>query len=44
MEEYDDPTWIEEADLNSGAMLQEFDRDRVSRNRFEVMQSHEEEA
>ena len=40
--EYDDPTWIDEADLNCGAMLQDFDRDRVSRNRFEVMQSHEE--
>ena len=41
--EYSDPTWIDEADLNCGAMLQEFDRDRVSRNRFEVMQSHEDE-
>uniref|UniRef100_A0AAV1UK42 Chromo domain-containing protein n=1 Tax=Peronospora matthiolae TaxID=2874970 RepID=A0AAV1UK42_9STRA len=42
--EYDDPTWIDEADLNCGALLQDFDRDRVSRNRFEAMQSHEEEA
>ena len=36
-----DPTWIDEEDLNCGALLQEFDRDRVSKNRFEVMQSHE---
>ena len=41
---YSDPTWIDEADLNCGAMLQEFDRDQVSKIRFEVMQSHEEEA
>ena len=33
--------WIDEVDLNCGALLQEFDRDRVSKNRFEVMQSHE---
>ena len=32
-----------EADLNCGAIMQDFDRDRVSRNRFEVMKSHEEE-
>jgi hypothetical protein len=37
-----DPTWIDEVDLNCGALLQEFDRDQVSKNRFEVMQSHEE--
>ena len=42
--EYSDPTWIDEAILNCGAMLQEFDRDQVSKNRFEVMQSHKEEA
>ena len=36
-----DPTWVDEEDLNCGALLQEFDRDRVSKNRFEVMQSHE---
>ena len=40
---YIDPTWIDEADRNCGAMFQEFDRDGVSRNRFEVMQSHEED-
>ena len=39
---YSDLTWIDEADRNCGAVLQEFDRNRVSRNRFEVMQSHEE--
>ena len=36
-----DPTWIDEVDLRCWALLQEFDRDRVSKNRFEVMQSHE---
>ena len=40
--EYSEPTWVDEVDLNCGAMLQEFDRDRMNRNRFEVMQSHEE--
>ena len=35
-----DPTWIDEVDLNCEALLQEFDRDRVSKNRSEVMQSH----
>ena len=40
---HDDPTWIDEADLNCGALLQDFERNRVSQNRFEVMQSHEEE-
>ena len=36
-----DPTWIDEVDLNCGALLQGFDSDQVSKNRFEVMQSHE---
>ena len=36
-----DPTWIDEVDLNCGALPQMFDRDRVSKNRFEVMQSPE---
>ena len=36
-----DPTLIDEEDLNCGALLQEFDRDRVSENRVKVMQSHE---
>ncbi|WP_369333609.1 chromo domain-containing protein [Corallococcus praedator] len=39
---YDDPEWIDECDLNCGALLREFERDRVRRNRFEVMQTHEE--
>ena len=37
-----DPSWLEEVDLNCGALIQERDRDRVQKNRFEVMQSHEE--
>ncbi|OWY92494.1 hypothetical protein PHMEG_00038479 [Phytophthora megakarya] len=39
---YEDPTWIDEADLNCGALLYEFLRDRASRNRSGVIQSHEE--
>ncbi|OWY98179.1 LOW QUALITY PROTEIN: reverse transcriptase [Phytophthora megakarya] len=39
---YEDPTWVDEADLNCGALLYEFLRDRTNRNRFGVMQSHEE--
>ncbi|OWZ11408.1 reverse transcriptase [Phytophthora megakarya] len=39
---YEDPTWIDEADLNYGAILHEFLRDRANQNRFGVMQSHEE--
>ncbi|POM64370.1 Reverse transcriptase [Phytophthora palmivora] len=39
---YDDPTWVDEADLNCGALLHEFLRDRTNHNRFGVMQSHEE--
>ena len=41
---YSDPSWIDEADSNCGAMLEDFERNRISRNRFEVMQSHEEES
>uniref|UniRef100_H3H8G3 Integrase catalytic domain-containing protein n=1 Tax=Phytophthora ramorum TaxID=164328 RepID=H3H8G3_PHYRM len=41
---YDDPTWVDEADLNCGAMLRDFERGLASRNKFEVMQSHEGEA
>ena len=36
-----DLSCVDEADLSCGAILQEFERDRVSRHRFEVMQSHE---
>ncbi|OWZ01378.1 hypothetical protein PHMEG_00027247, partial [Phytophthora megakarya] len=39
---YEDPTWIDEAYLNCGALLYDFLRDRTNRNRFGVMQSHEE--
>ncbi|POM76148.1 Reverse transcriptase [Phytophthora palmivora] len=39
---YDEPTWVDEADLNCGALLHDYLRDRTNRNRFKVMQSHEE--
>ncbi|OWZ09714.1 hypothetical protein PHMEG_00017544 [Phytophthora megakarya] len=39
---YEDPTWVDEADPNCGALLYAFLRDRSNRNRFGVMQSHEE--
>ncbi|OWY95160.1 hypothetical protein PHMEG_00034910 [Phytophthora megakarya] len=39
---YEDPTWVDEADLNCDALLYEFLRDRANRNRFGVMQSQEE--
>ena len=39
---YGDLSWVNEADLSCGALIQEWDRDRVRKNRFEVMQSHEE--
>ncbi|POM59969.1 LOW QUALITY PROTEIN: reverse transcriptase [Phytophthora palmivora] len=39
---YDEPTWVNEADLNCGALLYDYLRDRTNRNQFEVMQSHEE--
>ncbi|OWY94422.1 reverse transcriptase [Phytophthora megakarya] len=39
---YKDPTWVDEVDLNCGALLYEFLRDRTNRNRFGVIQSHEE--
>ena len=40
---HEEPTWVDEVDLNCGALLQDFERDRARQNRFEVMQSHEEE-
>ncbi|GMF51100.1 unnamed protein product [Phytophthora fragariaefolia] len=40
---YVEPSWLDEADLNCGALLHEFLRDRASRNRFSAVQSHEEE-
>ncbi|OWY99757.1 hypothetical protein PHMEG_00029188 [Phytophthora megakarya] len=39
---YDQPTWVNEADLNCAALLYEYERGRTSHNRFNVMQSHEE--
>ncbi|OWZ02114.1 hypothetical protein PHMEG_00026378, partial [Phytophthora megakarya] len=38
----EDPTLVDEADLNCGAILHEFLRDRANQNRFGVMQSQEE--
>ncbi|POM69104.1 LOW QUALITY PROTEIN: Hypothetical protein PHPALM_14640 [Phytophthora palmivora] len=38
---YGELTWVDEADLNCGALLYDYLRDRTNRNRFEVMQSHE---
>eukprot|EP00644_Phytophthora_capsici_P011299 jgi/Phyca11/110676/e_gw1.18.312.1 len=40
---YEEPTWVDEADLNCGALLREFERKRANRNRFNAMQSHEED-
>ncbi|GMF41602.1 unnamed protein product [Phytophthora fragariaefolia] len=40
---YPEPSWVDEADLNCGALLQEFERKIADRNRFQVMQSREEE-
>ena len=37
-----DPSWVDEVDLNCGALLREFERKVIHRNRFEVMQSDEE--
>ncbi|ETN16695.1 hypothetical protein PPTG_05849 [Phytophthora nicotianae INRA-310] len=39
---YAEPSWVDETDLNCGALLRDFDRGRTDRNRFEAMQSHEE--
>ena len=36
-----DPIWVDEVDLNCGALVQEFDRDRVGKSRFDAIQSHE---
>ena len=42
LEGYGEPSWVDEADLNCGALIREWDRDRVQMKRSEVMQSHEE--
>ncbi|OWZ02094.1 LOW QUALITY PROTEIN: hypothetical protein PHMEG_00026403 [Phytophthora megakarya] len=39
---YDDPTWVDEADLYCEAIRDAFLRERANRNRFNVIQSHEE--
>ncbi|OWZ01954.1 LOW QUALITY PROTEIN: reverse transcriptase [Phytophthora megakarya] len=39
---YDEPTWVDETDLNCGAKMNAFLRERANRNLFNVMQSHEE--
>ncbi|OWZ09562.1 hypothetical protein PHMEG_00017717 [Phytophthora megakarya] len=41
---YREPTWVDEADLNCGALLAEFERTQTNHSRFNVMQSHEEAA
>ncbi|POM65285.1 Hypothetical protein PHPALM_19026 [Phytophthora palmivora] len=40
---YDGSTWVDEEDLSCGALLQEFERKITDHNRFQVMQSQEEE-
>ncbi|EGZ10903.1 hypothetical protein PHYSODRAFT_337674 [Phytophthora sojae] len=35
-----EPDWVDEGDLNCEALLHEFIRDRVNRNRFSAIQSH----
>ena len=40
---HDDETWVDEANLNCGTLLQEFERDQAKLHRFEVVQLHEEE-
>ncbi|GMF48996.1 unnamed protein product [Phytophthora fragariaefolia] len=38
---YENPSWVDEADLNCGALMREYERRLVNRNRFHVMQSQE---
>ncbi|KAE9338881.1 hypothetical protein PF008_g11843 [Phytophthora fragariae] len=38
---YAEPSWVDEADLNCGVLMREYERELVNRNRFNVMQSHE---
>ena len=35
---HSDTTWIDEADMNCGALLQNSERNRAGQNRFEMMQ------
>ncbi|GMF38633.1 unnamed protein product [Phytophthora fragariaefolia] len=39
---YAEQTWVDEAYLNCGALLQEFERKMADRNRFQGIQSHKE--
>ena len=36
-----DPSWVDEVNLNCGALLREFERKVTNHNRFDAMQSHE---
>ncbi|GMF48428.1 unnamed protein product [Phytophthora fragariaefolia] len=38
---YQEPTWVDEADLNCGALLHDYLRRQANQHRFNVMQSHE---
>ncbi|GMF14952.1 unnamed protein product [Phytophthora fragariaefolia] len=39
---YQEPTWVDEADLTCGALLHDYLRRQANQHRFNVMQSHEE--
>ena len=39
---YGDPSWVDRADLNCVALVQDWNHDRVKKKRVRVMQSHEE--
>ena len=39
---YDDPSWVDEVDLNCGGLLRDYERSQTTRNWFDAMQSHEE--
>ena len=39
---YPDPSWVDEVDLNCGGLLRDYERKQTTRNRFKIMQSHEE--
>ncbi|GMF46127.1 unnamed protein product [Phytophthora fragariaefolia] len=39
---YQEPTWVDEADLNCGALLHDYLRRQANQYRFNVMQSYEE--
>ncbi|OWZ02832.1 reverse transcriptase [Phytophthora megakarya] len=39
---YRETTWVDEADLNCGSLLDEFERTQTNRSRFNVTQSYEE--